>query len=71
MLKCEVENDMNMDEHFFFRFEASNKPYYDFNISKVEKLGMKFKSVEEMFDDCVASFLEQGHLSSPSFIPLP
>ncbi|XP_022944747.1 tetraketide alpha-pyrone reductase 1 [Cucurbita moschata] len=52
-------------------FEASNKPYYDFNISKVEKLGMKFKSVEEMFDDCVASFLEQGHLSSPSFIPLP
>lgn len=47
------------------RFEASNRPYYDYNMSKVEKLGMKFKSVEEMFDDCIASLLEQGHLSSP------
>ncbi|XP_022140777.1 tetraketide alpha-pyrone reductase 1-like [Momordica charantia] len=45
------------------RFEASNRPFYDFNTSKVEKLGIKFKSVEEMFDDYIASLLEQRHLS--------
>ncbi|XP_022140338.1 tetraketide alpha-pyrone reductase 1-like [Momordica charantia] len=47
------------------RFEPSNRPYYEFNTSKIEKLGIKFKSVEEMFDDNIASLLEQRHLSSP------
>ncbi|KAG9151989.1 hypothetical protein Leryth_002249 [Lithospermum erythrorhizon] len=42
------------------KFDAS---YYDYNSSKVKSLGMKFKSIEDMFDDCVVSLVEQGHLA--------
>jgi hypothetical protein len=31
-------------------------PYYTLNSSKLEKLGLKFKPVETMFDDCIAWF---------------
>ncbi|CAK9878230.1 unnamed protein product [Sphagnum jensenii] len=31
-------------------------PYYTLNSSKLEKLGLKFKPVETMFDDCIACF---------------
>ncbi|XP_010270636.1 PREDICTED: tetraketide alpha-pyrone reductase 1 isoform X2 [Nelumbo nucifera] len=46
------------------RFDSvfGDRPYYEFNTSKLESLGFKFKSIEEMFDDCVASLREQGHL---------
>ncbi|GAA0173804.1 dehydratase [Lithospermum erythrorhizon] len=30
-------------------------------IAKMKSLGMKFKSIEDMFDDCVVSLVEQGH----------
>ncbi|XP_059643703.1 tetraketide alpha-pyrone reductase 1 [Cornus florida] len=46
------------------RFEPLDRPHYDFDTSKLKSLGFKFKSIEEMFDDCVASLIEQGHLSS-------
>lgn len=47
-----------------FRFiKPENRQYYEFNTSKLRSLGMKFKSLEEMFDDTVASLMEQGHLS--------
>ncbi|KAL8152033.1 hypothetical protein V2J09_021841 [Rumex salicifolius] len=39
------------------------RPYYEFNTGKIQSLGFRFKSIEEMFDDCVSSFVEQGHLS--------
>ncbi|KAL2925378.1 Tetraketide alpha-pyrone reductase 1 [Bienertia sinuspersici] len=44
------------------RFKKLDRPYYTFNTSKIESLGFKFKSVEEMFDDCVKSLVMQGHL---------
>ncbi|GMN50156.1 hypothetical protein TIFTF001_019321 [Ficus carica] len=44
------------------RFEELNRPYYDFNTLKLRSLGFKFKTIDEMFDDCIASFVEQGHL---------
>ncbi|KAL6522478.1 Tetraketide alpha-pyrone reductase 1 [Orobanche minor] len=45
------------------RFEKLDRPYYDLNVSKLKGLlGMKFRSVEEMFDDCVDSLTKQGHL---------
>ncbi|WCJ31146.1 NAD(P)-binding Rossmann-fold superfamily protein [Euphorbia peplus] len=44
------------------RFEQQNRPYYDFNTAKMESLGLKVKSIHNMFEDCVASFVEQGHL---------
>ncbi|KAI8553896.1 hypothetical protein RHMOL_Rhmol05G0052000 [Rhododendron molle] len=47
------------------RFEALDRPYYEWNTSKLTSLGFKFKSIEEMFDDCIASLTAQGHLSSP------
>lgn len=47
------------------RFEALDKPYYELNTSKLTSLGFKFKSIEEMFDDCIASLTAQGHLRSP------
>lgn len=47
-----------------FRFEPLNRPYYEFNTSKFKSLGFKFKSIQEMFDDCIASLVEQGHLRS-------
>ncbi len=31
-------------------------PYYTLSSSKLEKLGLKFKPVETMFDDCIAWF---------------
>ncbi|KAJ4913963.1 Tetraketide alpha-pyrone reductase 1 [Raphanus sativus] len=44
--------------------EKLDRPHYDFDTSKVQQsLGLKFKSLEEMFDDCIASFVEQGYLS--------
>ncbi|KAF3971287.1 hypothetical protein CMV_005096 [Castanea mollissima] len=46
------------------RFEPLNRPYYEFNTSKIKSLGFKFKSIQEMFDDCIASLVEQGHLRS-------
>ncbi|XP_030944329.1 tetraketide alpha-pyrone reductase 1 [Quercus lobata] len=46
------------------RFEPLNRPYYEFNTSKFKSLGFKFKSIQEMFDDCIASLVEQGHLRS-------
>ncbi|CBI37707.3 hypothetical protein VitviT2T_003301 [Vitis vinifera] len=44
------------------RFDALDRPYYEFNTSKLQSLGFKFKSIQEMFDDCVASLVEKGHL---------
>ncbi|XP_020255226.1 tetraketide alpha-pyrone reductase 1-like [Asparagus officinalis] len=35
---------------------------FEYNTSKVQKLGIKFKGIEEMFDDCIQSLKEQGHL---------
>ncbi|PON41878.1 NAD(P)-binding domain containing protein [Trema orientale] len=46
------------------RFEQQNRPYYEFNTSKLRSLGFKFKTINEMFDDCIASLMEQGHLST-------
>ncbi|XP_051130799.1 tetraketide alpha-pyrone reductase 1 [Andrographis paniculata] len=46
------------------RFENLERPFYDLNVFKLKALGMKFRSLEEMFDDCVKSLIEQGHLSS-------
>ncbi|KAK4561868.1 hypothetical protein RGQ29_004642 [Quercus rubra] len=46
------------------RFEPLNRPCYEFNTSKFKSLGFKFKSIQEMFDDCIASLVEQGHLRS-------
>lgn len=46
-----------------FRFEKLNRLHYNFDTSKIESLGLKFKSLEEMFDDCIASFVEKGYLS--------
>ncbi|CAM6085583.1 unnamed protein product [Calypogeia fissa] len=38
-------------------------PYYNFDTSKLTKLGLeKYKSLEEMFDDALASFKEKGLL---------
>lgn len=48
------------------KFEQLSRPYYEFDTSKLKKLGFKFKSIEEMFDACIASLLEQGHLPSSS-----
>ncbi|XP_071920538.1 tetraketide alpha-pyrone reductase 1-like isoform X2 [Coffea arabica] len=45
--------------------KLDNRPSYDLNTSKLEGLGFKnFRSIREMFDDCIASLVEQGHLSS-------
>ncbi|KAI3931980.1 hypothetical protein MKW98_012390 [Papaver atlanticum] len=44
------------------RFEQLDRPSYEFNTSKMRSLGIKFKGLEEMFDDCIASLKEQGHL---------
>ncbi|KAJ6988264.1 tetraketide alpha-pyrone reductase 1 [Populus alba] len=46
------------------RFEQLKRPYYEFDTSRLERLGFKFKPIQEMFDDCIASLVEQGHLSS-------
>ncbi|KAB1207657.1 Tetraketide alpha-pyrone reductase 1 [Morella rubra] len=44
-------------------FVKLGRPYYEFNTSKLESLGFEFKSIQEMFDDCIASLVEKGHLS--------
>ncbi|KAJ8756327.1 hypothetical protein K2173_025139 [Erythroxylum novogranatense] len=42
------------------RFEESSRPRYDFNTSKLQSLGFKeFKSIQQMLDDCVASFVKE------------
>ncbi|KAB2602504.1 tetraketide alpha-pyrone reductase 1-like [Pyrus ussuriensis x Pyrus communis] len=41
-----------------------SRPYYEFDTSKLQSLGFKFKTIQEMFDDCIDSLLEQGHLSA-------
>ncbi|XP_059434796.1 tetraketide alpha-pyrone reductase 1-like [Corylus avellana] len=46
------------------RFEQLKRPYYEFNTSKLKSLGFKFKSIQDMFDDCIASLVKQGHLPS-------
>ncbi|KAL3843311.1 hypothetical protein ACJIZ3_000714 [Penstemon smallii] len=46
------------------RFEKIDRPYYELNVSKLTGLGMKFRSIEEMFDDYVEYLTEKGHLSS-------
>ncbi|CAM8899407.1 unnamed protein product [Rhodiola kirilowii] len=43
-------------------FKQMERPYYQFNTNKIRNLGLKFKSVRQMFDDCIASFVEQGYL---------
>ncbi|KAL6271028.1 hypothetical protein ACE6H2_027939 [Prunus campanulata] len=45
------------------RFEQLGRPRYDFDTSKLKSLGFKFKTIQEMFDDCIASLVEQGHLT--------
>ncbi|MED6204829.1 Tetraketide alpha-pyrone reductase 1 [Stylosanthes scabra] len=47
------------------RFEKLDRPHYDLNTERLRSLGFKFKPIEEMFDDCIASFLQQGHLTLP------
>lgn len=47
-------------------FKKMERPYYEFNTTKVKNLGLKFKSVRQMFDDCIASFVEQGYLDDKS-----
>ncbi|GLT29218.1 hypothetical protein SLA2020_040980 [Shorea laevis] len=46
------------------RFEQLNRLYYDFDTSKIRSLGFKFRHIQEMFDDCITSLVEQGYLSS-------
>ncbi|CAL9023054.1 unnamed protein product [Prunus brigantina] len=41
------------------RFEQLGRPRYDLNTSKLKSLGFKFKTIQEMFDDCIASLVEQ------------
>lgn len=45
------------------RFTRVDRPYYDLKTAKLKSLGFTFKSVEEMFDDCILSLVEQGYLS--------
>ncbi|XP_062081469.1 tetraketide alpha-pyrone reductase 1 [Humulus lupulus] len=45
------------------RFEQLNRPFYEFSTSKVKSLGFEFKSIDEMFDDCIASLKDQGYLA--------
>jgi len=51
--------------YLVFRFKKLDRPHYELTTGKLESVGFKFKSVEEMFDDCFASFVEQGHLTLP------
>ncbi|KAM1122107.1 hypothetical protein TB1_003712 [Malus domestica] len=46
------------------RLKQVSRPYYEFDTSKLQSLGFKFKSIQEMFDDCIDSLVEQGHLSA-------
>lgn len=44
------------------RYPSLPIPYYDFDTSKIKSLGFKFRPIEDMFDDCVTSLVEQGYL---------
>ncbi|KAL6600559.1 hypothetical protein ACP70R_045359 [Stipagrostis hirtigluma subsp. patula] len=35
---------------------------YQLNTNKLQGLGIKFRGIQEMFDDCVQSLIHQGHL---------
>ncbi|OMP03863.1 NAD-dependent epimerase/dehydratase [Corchorus olitorius] len=43
-------------------FEEDGRPYYEFNTSKIKSLGFNFRPIEDMFDDCIESLVQQGHL---------
>ncbi|CAJ1955290.1 unnamed protein product [Sphenostylis stenocarpa] len=45
------------------RFDKLYRPPYELNTQKMRSLGFKFKTIEEMFDDCIASLVKQGHLN--------
>lgn len=45
------------------RFDKQDRPHYQLNTGRLRSVGFKFKSIEEMFDDCIASLVEQGHLT--------
>ncbi|KAL8091405.1 hypothetical protein AgCh_033860 [Apium graveolens] len=45
-----------------YRFEKLDRPYYELDTTKLRSLGFNFKSLEEIFDDCVAYLKDQGHL---------
>ncbi|KAF5754715.1 hypothetical protein HanXRQr2_Chr17g0794421 [Helianthus annuus] len=47
------------------RFEQHDRPYYELSTAKIKSLGFKFKTIQEMFDDCITSLVAQGHLSIP------
>ncbi|RVW48339.1 Tetraketide alpha-pyrone reductase 1 [Vitis vinifera] len=49
------------------RSDALDIPYVEFNTSKLKSLGFKFKSIQDMFDDCIASLVEEGHLGQVKF----
>lgn len=49
--------------YWIFRFEKLDRPNYELNTGKLRSLGFNFKSVEEMFDDCIASLVKQGHVT--------
>ncbi|QHO07951.1 Tetraketide alpha-pyrone reductase [Arachis hypogaea] len=51
-------------------FQKLDRPHYDLNTSRLRSLGFKFKSIEEMFDDCIASFVQQGHLTLQPAAPI-
>ena len=38
-------------------------PYYTLDTSKLQHLGLKFKSLDVMFDDCVAFLQKRGLLT--------
>ncbi|KAK9667095.1 hypothetical protein RND81_14G232800 [Saponaria officinalis] len=42
--------------------ELYTKPSYEFDTSKIQSLGFKFKPLEEMFDDTVKALKTQGYL---------
>ncbi|KAH6786199.1 dihydroflavonol 4-reductase-like1 [Perilla frutescens var. hirtella] len=53
-------------------FKKHARPVYDFDTSKLKRLGMRrLRSIEEMFDDCVRSLIMQGHLSPTPIIQPP
>ncbi|EFJ37708.1 hypothetical protein SELMODRAFT_74610 [Selaginella moellendorffii] len=43
--------------------ESYKSKYYTLDTSKLEKLGLKFRSVEDMFDDCLENFYHRGLFS--------
>ncbi|KAJ0964983.1 hypothetical protein J5N97_026121 [Dioscorea zingiberensis] len=38
------------------------RPSYQFNTSKLQDMGFKFKGIGDMFDDCIHSLKEKGHM---------